>query len=569
MTCKRCSLPRFSLDTESCQCPEGFLVGEPRSKRHGGPGRIDTRGRVHGGADRPGRIDNRRRRSRRHSDPIGLRKPRGPMTPRLVVILWAHHGFSTLYGATSDGEEIEWSGIRQMERVLRDLKNRNAAVYSALPLRTAISAGGDAREWDMLYYNGRRSHAEHRSTGTKVISLERYLKGISEHFGETELAEAFEFFSVLQEDYGVSAGSMVTMAENFWLRTLAEPVYLFGLRGNQTPIHKATHGGRKQARAGRFWNQVYADIPAAYPNALVADPWPEYLYHGNHGERGNPVFTYATVEVPSMPSPPLPLRVNETMISYGWGTRTGWWTYRELRMATDANIKVTPHSHIFGRGWVRPFDNWITEAKAIRGMGGVAGALAKGMTSMLWAAFSLGKADRERRHPADKHATSSDIVSESRSKLPGMYLGYIAADAHARVRERLWRECLSQTDAKYVDTDGTIIPAGTRGPYLAGWVVKNRMRTVEIAAPQVYRWQNADEPEIWRYLPGRITGKDQREVDAAFSAEWEHRGGEWLPLVDDGADFICRPGNVDVLAQELKTINRQRLERRNRATETT
>ena len=103
--------------------------------------------------------------------------------------------------------------------------------------------------------------------------------------------------------------------------------------------------------------------------------------------------------------------------------------------------------------------------------------------------------------------------------MPHKYGLHVAVEVTARVRTQTLMEGLYGVGgAIHVDTDGLIVPADSPappnyGPAFGQWQVKEDMRTVDLRAPQLYRFQRETEDYIdWHYVASGLTPAMARRV---------------------------------------------------------
>jgi hypothetical protein len=445
--------------------------------------RPDARSRVNGGPGRAGRTQGRRDARRR--PPIGMRAPytggRGE-SPVVLIYGASADGMASL---SSTGEHVEVTG-NHVPRWWARAHAEGWAVYCLCGDDLVMAADAFRAGWQRHRHNGRTS-AIVSPEGVKCWPLARFFR---RRDAETA-AEALAFWRAVP----VPPRSLVTMATYYLRSTLREPVTFYGLTGGKWDDHQLhrelAYPARQGGWTGSYSGYAYHDINAAYPHALGEEPIPAYLtLDTSPGEC--PIAAEVTVELPEQAWAPLPIwqgsgRVaSERSVCYGWGEVRGWWSWRELRMALDSGATVVGwHRFMRADGPTVDLAEWLDSALALRSsLPAAARPLAKAMTSLTWATF--GMTDRRSKVTTYTGSRAKRQVTESTSELPGIATAYVSNEAHARVREHLWREGLAPGGAVYADTDGVIVPRETR--LRAGWSVRYAMDHVSIVAPQWYRW---------------------------------------------------------------------------------
>lgn len=463
---------------------------------------------------------------RRRPKPIALVASAGP--GRVLVL-------------TAEGEQ-EARGRLRAGALLRTLKGH--MVYSASPLPSVILSTG-AREWSGYLWRGSLVNVT-LDGGPKVQRLPRPLRLEA----PTVAYEALEQAMAWLGRYGVNPGSVGSMGWRLWRATLLRPVALYGPHGRD-----ALYGGRQEAPMPASYREVaYWDLSAAYPASMAHEPYPLRLVQVKPTTKLRPApgVARATVRIPEGNWCPLPVRVAEGVICYGWGTTEGWWAWRELLMAREAGCSVKVHEMWAPMGEVDLFGPWWALVRDARALKGAVGSLMKALTSALWGQFALRGDGGALVRWVDDYGRQPVKVADVRTgALPHEASAYIASETTARVRERLWREAITRLPAPiYVDTDAVMAGAGKpdhSGPKPGQWRRKERMVEVEIRAPQVYRHRcihcvTGAHPE-WHYTVAGVA--DPATAEHIFRRQFGPRT----------AVGSLRPGDLTLPAMPLADVS--------------
>lgn len=405
-------------------------------------------------------------RDRRKAKPVALVAGAGP--GRVVVL-------------TEAGEQTA-RGRKRASELVKSL--RGHIVYSASPLPSVIMTSG-AREWSGYLWRGSLVNVT-QDGGPKVQRLPRPLRLEAPEVAYSALLAAVAWLA----PHGVIPGSVGSMGYRLWRSTLTRTVELHGPHGRD-----ALYGGRQEAPVPASYQQVaYWDLSAAYPASMASEPFPTRLVQVRPSTKLRPLpgIARATVRIPEAEWCPLPVRVADGVTCYGWGTADGWWTWRELLVARDAGCSVKVHESWAPMGAVDLFGPWWSLVQKARAIKGPVGSLMKALTSALWGQFALrGDGGALVRWEDEYGRIPVKVADVKQGQLPHEASAFIASEITARVRERLWREAITELPSPiYVDTDAVM--AGTGKPANAGskpgqWRRKESMVEVEIRAPQVYR----------------------------------------------------------------------------------
>lgn len=431
-------------------------------------------------------------------------------------------GWHTLRVFTLEGERE----VRGPERCYQLLASLDHHInYVAGSLRPLLFTTG-ATHWTADVWKGRATTLHLDGTRTSVTSLRRTLSHLEEPLEQfAKLTEVLEYLS----HQGVCAGSLSSMASALWRSTLSSPLEIaFDARVGRS----AFYGGRQERpddSHDEFHDQVSLDIASAYPTSQVERPYAA-------GLRGVSASTYldpsvaglceASVHVPDdLRFPPLPVRVGPAMIQWATGDIEGTWTWCELDAARQVGATVNPirvwaptcEVDLFSPWW--QLLQWGRDAVSPD-----ARKLVKAITNMLWSTFALiddGRSARVRWD--DDHADSVTSVLRPKRKMPQANTVHISAETSSRVRRRMLLEGLyGDTETpSHCDTDGIICSVEsamrrTRGSGVGDWRFKQEMRTVQIKAPQLYRYTcgpycGVDHSQ-WHYVASGIPGRFASEL---------------------------------------------------------
>jgi len=393
----------------------------------------------------------------------------------------------TVWGATTA------HGTRDVEALLGRLSGHAAYVISGLE---SLKRTTPATRWALGTWRGRETRMRHEPSGVTVTSLRGALVDDDDPF-----ASLSAFLAWLGE-YGVAPGSLSAMSWKLWEASLVAPVTI-----NFDPElgRAAFYGGRQEVRlthddrASTYRSQKLLDIRGAYPSAMAARPFALSLraVPASSAIDDDAGLAEATVRVGGdLAFAPLPVRVAPDAIMFQYGRVRGVWPWCELAAAKAIGCDVTiirsyaPRrtADLFGRWW-----EMAREGRALARGGSV--ALAKALSVCLWGQFAMtGDQRGEVRWADDAGEEPYATVRDPRS-MPHAWTTHIAAEVAARVRTQTLIEGLYGLSAPpiHVDTDGVIV----RGSAMMGanfgdgygqWRCKTKMHTVEVRAPQLYRW---------------------------------------------------------------------------------
>lgn len=394
---------------------------------------------------------------------------------------------------------------------------------------TRLRHAYDARLWTCRLWRGTSPAAMVFDKGPAVRSLRGALSESADPYGELVR------FLTWARRYGVQPASVGTMGWNLWRATLPRTL---AFDSDPEVASPALYGGRQQARAGVYRSgkgMASWDIAAAYPTAMAAAPFAGVLRRvvgmTALDLTDEPGLARATVVVArSLPFAPLPLRIEEPwakgLTLWSDGVVDGTWAWRELRAAQALGCQVTVHEAWAPTSVVDPFVGWWELVQAGRALGDGAGRLAKVCSNTLWGTFAMDGAVSEWTWSEHLGLENARMVrAEEPRRLPHARIRHLAAETTARVRTRLLMEGLYGDGLRgrvpvHVDTDGIICRGDLLGPGPQGdrpgqWRRKRRMVTVDVRAPQFYRYSCVDcataKHRRWHYVTAGMTPEDAEE----------------------------------------------------------
>jgi hypothetical protein len=338
----------------------------------------------------------------------------------------------------------------------------------------------------------------HVPSGTVVTSLRGSLMGEDQPF--EALTSVLQWLAI----FGVGPASITSMA---WRLLEASLPTTLHVHADPEIGRAAFYGGRQEVRLrphrnpstpSRYHAQHLLDIKAAYPAQMAARPFALSLREVDPSttiDATTAGIAEAMVDVPTdIGYGPLPMRLAPDVISFQTGRLHGTWAWCELAAAAAGGCTVEVR-----RSWAprREFDlfaTWWSMAQTGRSLDQGAG-VAKALAVTTWGPFAMagdGRAEVHWRGDGDGDAYEVPLPDRH---LPHEHATHIAAEVTARVRTQLLVEALWGIGVTpvHVDTDGIIVRATSPLPDNAGdgfgqWRVKTRMPSVEIAAPQLYRY---------------------------------------------------------------------------------
>jgi hypothetical protein len=427
-------------------------------------------------------------------------------------------GRRTLHVQTVDSI-TELKGRRQIERGLERLAGHRCYLLGS-PSKMIHTTG--ALSWLCYTWKGRETRIVHVPSGCTVHSLRGHLDHVADPFDDLIV------FLRWLRGYGVAPSSIPSMAWQLFRASLARE-YVVGF--DDAIGRAALYGGRQEARStGVHSSMVSYDIRAAYPVAMASRPYALDLMKVANStgiDPSQPGIAVASVDVdPSLPYPPLPVRIMEDAISFQHGHIEGTWSWCELAAAHELGCKVTILENYAPRRIADLFGSWWPLVAEGRSLPRGAGILAKAVSTATWGQFGMVASEKGRKTWIDDNGSRSLTVLEEEHNLPQTWTAHIAAETTARVRTRMLREGLYSSGCSpiYVDTDGIIATADSPCPGPSGsapgdWRLKDEMPTVEVRGPQLYRWTcsgcGVDHAE-WHY---NASGIPADEAPAFFAVQ--------------------------------------------------
>jgi hypothetical protein len=415
-------------------------------------------------------------------DPVKLRpNPVALLTPGPGVLrVETEQGTQTYAGTAVPG-------------ALAHLAEQKVAAYCDASLLRLVETTPTAAGWE--------GHAWHMALSSmrfgklRIRPLRGALFGAADPFGE--LVRYLDWLG----DYNISPASIPVMGWNLFALTLARPL---GFVGPPTAADAALYGGRQWARPGRYRHAVQYDMAAAYPAAMTGEPIPTALHKIRVPfpvDEALGGLARATVVVPpGLDFSPLPFRPPEAqgmVVIYPRDlTIEGTWTCRDLSTAEAYGCEVTVHDGWIPMTWAQPFGEWWRLIREGRALGAEAGQLAKQTGNLLWGTFAM-RGEPTVWHWPDGPKGAKLKSAAAHRDLPHRKGRFVAADITARVRASLhsgWSQLTAQGfEPFHVDTDGILVDGAAPVPSPDGdgpglWRPKTTMRSLEVRAPQVWRY---------------------------------------------------------------------------------
>lgn len=339
-------------------------------------------------------------------------------------------------------------------------------------------------------------------------------------------------------DQGVALGSLGWTSEQFFRLSIPSDLIV------SNPIgRKGYAGGRKACpEPGLFRDMLYVDLRAAYPAAMIGEPFATRLELAPDRSIEWPVgMALASVIVPSYLDrwPPL-----AEIRSYGHSWRTGemrgWWTLRELRMARERGVQIEPEIVLRGSSDARIFDRWWSLIGPGRDLPGDAGRWIKAISNALHGTFILDQPVRIVRFPSGLLAEPEILRVR---KPPPLGAAHLGSEICSRVRVRMMEELIPSSPI-YLDTDGGIIRSGSPIPEPSGdgvgeWSVRQRIETLDLRGSQAYafrRWGSETEEIVLAGTPraSRVDlDRHAGDVLADISSGWRPRVKTMEPWIFD------------------------------------
>ena len=387
----------------------------------------------------------------------------------------------------STGDILEARGAKRCESLFTRLAREGFVCYTNSKMADLRHTTG-ALHWRADIWRGQPTRMHLDGIKLSVSSLRGVLENASDPMAELE--GAMRFLS----DQGIRPASLSSMAWSLWRSTLSHP-----FQANfQAKVGKAAlYGGRQSARPNDYRDHVQVDIQGAYPYAMQSSPYAASLMEVATSTRLDPDLpgiAQAVVYVPGdLSIPPLPRRIDRSIIRWDHGELEGTWTWRELCAARDSGAQVTVTRCWSPSTLCQPFEAWYDLQNEGRSLSRGSGVL-KALSTSLWGMFGMTPDDTGSVRWLDEAGEHPVIVPKPIRKTPHEGLAHIAAETSSRVRCRIYNEALTgRSEPAHVDTDGVIIPLGSplpsnMGEGLGQWRVKSSMVSVQVRGPQVYRY---------------------------------------------------------------------------------
>jgi hypothetical protein len=449
-----------------------------------------------------------------------LIKPLGKTKQRPIALITP--GYRTVTITTIDGQKL----VKGPERCYQALKAiEGHIVFTSGKLRNVIHTTG-AQAWQAEVWRGRATSMTLDGTDLKVNTLRRVLDDLPNDLAKFD---ALLEVSLWLSDQGVCINSISSMAWSLWRSTLSKPVDLsFDARVGRS----AFYGGRQEARHPDIYkDQVSLDISSAYPFSMADENYPGIMREVSKLTKLDPEvpgIARARVKVPSsMPHAPLPVRLGEEMIQFQYGTFEGTWPWRELYAAWLLGAKVeilrswAPVTTIdlFGKWWEVAYQGRSSVSPA-------AAKLIKGISNSLWGMFGMTGDDRGLVRFYDDAGEKPELIKKVSKRMPQANTAHIAAETTSRVRTRMLLEGLygdmrGTYIPAHVDTDGIIVSRESVKHRVLGegpgqWRVKTEMPSLEVMAPQLYRYRCGSECGIthseFHYVASGLHADSAREL---------------------------------------------------------
>jgi hypothetical protein len=439
--------------------------------------------------------------------------------PTVVVVAGTPERLRYISNDGSDREgppETLWKELARPESyavtVMDRGRERIRVRTGAAPIIIAAKRGSirdlvrtcDARHWVGL----RSTHGKYKTLKHEGGPTVRRL-GLTADI-EPAAEALFTFVDFLNENGVRFGGSVAGAALSLFRTTLDKPLHFWA----PPRALEALWPGRREYyhKPRRFYDMGYFDIKAAYPAALIQEAIPTHwhLTDPSKWRDHKDGFSVARTYTPTsnlLPNPlPLRLRPGSRRESISWasGAFVGTYPHRDLDNALSVGSWIEPEECWTPTRYTEAFasERWQELRLAMRALPGLAGTLGKLADNGLWGMFAFDNSADTEIHWRTR---DGDMANTDEHKKEGIRKAHgigVALAATSRVRQNLWNG-IQQTGAVYCDTDGMIAPIGSQPtPTQAGegsWHLKERLGCIEIKAPQLYRWLNADDVD-WHYL---------------------------------------------------------------------
>jgi hypothetical protein len=265
------------------------------------------------------------------------------------------------------------------------------------------------------------------------------------------------------------------------------------------------------------------DIHAAYPSAMASRDVAldlRLVHSSTTLDPSEAGLARASVFVPrELPHPPLPVRIGPEAIQFQWGHIKGVWSWVELDLARrlGCDVKV---QEVWAPGRTTDlFGAWWGEAQTGRSLEGKASKLAKAIANSTWGQFAMRGDQRSEVSWADDRGNEEYEIELPPKSMPQRWGIHIASEITARVRTQMLEEGMYGIGGSiHADTDGVIVPVGSASPKNFGkgfgsWQTKELMKTVDLRAPQLYRFTRlADGAGDWKYVASGMRPDMARKI---------------------------------------------------------
>lgn len=300
----------------------------------------------------------------------------------------------------------------------------------------------------------------------------------------------------------------------------------------------AYYGGRVEIFRLKAKSRIqYHDVNSLYPSVMLG-PYPDLMSLEDGGEHG---VIEATVDVPDMSIPPLPMRADGRLV-FPIGRFRGRWCSCELDYAVSLGATVLiAHENLGSANLVYPFKKFIEVfyQKRMAADSELENTTCKFLMNSLYGKFGT-RGNIEKLVDPDTveldgtETYVGDLVCIPVEREPPAYANVLwAAWTTALARIRLHKMLVSLLklghEPLYCDTDsvffqtrpGTIVP-GT-GPGLGEWKLVERILEFEARAPKVYSYTTSKGKEVRAKGVPRVAHDDKGKP--YFPAETFFNGG--------------------------------------------
>jgi len=401
-------------------------------------------------------------------------------------------GHKSLFVETRHGKS-EFNSSRDVTNALRKLRGFVCYVTNGLEYLKHTTT---PTEWVLTTWRGKGVKMTHTPTGLTVTSLRSTLDESTDPFYDLDQCLTW------LKGYGVPPASISSMA---WKLLRASLSGMAPVSFDPELSRRAFFGGRQEiAKPGIKSDAKLYDLQAAYPSAMASRPVALSLRKVSNDTTIDPYLAgmaEVRVSVPTdMIHPPLPVRVGPNAIQFQTGTFEGVWTWVELDAAKQLGCDIEVLNNYAPGRSLDLFSNWWDMAQTGRSLSGGAAKLAKAIANSTWGQFAMQGDARAEVSWADEKGNQPFITELDQRPMPHVYALGLAAEITGRVRAQTLLEGVYGTGGtpEHIDTDGVIIPFNARapknvGPNFGQWKLKEQMATVQILAPQFYRYRRESE----------------------------------------------------------------------------